>query len=71
MLEGKDGDILDPLDWCRQGISGKAFADQDLDAPGVIARVPVVLIQKLSPKGRELQRLELAGFGTSWKGEIR
>ncbi len=60
MLEREGHNILDSLDWGRERVTGKPLADDDLDAPDVIPRPPVVLKQELSAEVREPQPLELA-----------
>jgi hypothetical protein len=66
VLEGEGDDVLDPLDRHRRGVSREAFADDNLDAAEVVARVPVVLLQELLSKRRKLQWFELAVLREVW-----
>jgi hypothetical protein len=60
MLEGEGHDVLDSLDRGGQRVSGKALADDNLNAANVVSRPPVVLVQQFAAKVRKSQTLELA-----------
>ena len=63
MLEREGDGILHPLDGNRQRISGKTFADDNLDPADLVCGAPVTLAEKFASKGGEFQGFEVTIFG--------
>jgi hypothetical protein len=68
MLKRECYHILDSLKRNRLGVSWKTFADDDLDPSNVVARVPMVLEEKLVVEVGEPEPAELAILRKRYKG---